>query len=86
MISSIKHIGEAIPYIRKIMKRLKYMDDDLRDIMKDEAKLIEFSKILYSELPPHLKFKIKEEDFINSMKQKSVEVMKSKKNKKKVFG
>lgn len=82
----LKYVNETIPYIKKILKRLKYSDDDLKEIMKDEDKLLEFSKTLYSELPTHLKLKVKESDFIALMEAKSKEQMKKKKNKKKVFG
>lgn len=82
----LKYVNETIPYIKKILKKLKYSDEDLKEVMKDEEQLLEFSKTLYVELPVHLKLKVKESDFIALMDAKSKEAMKKKKNKKKVFG
>ncbi len=82
----LKYVNETIPYIKKILITLKYSEDDLKEIVKDEEKLNEFSKVLYEKLPVHLKLKVKESDFLNLMAAKSKEVLKKKKNKKKVFG
>lgn len=84
--SHLKYVNETIPYIKKVLKEMKYSDDDLREVMKDEEKFLEFSKLLYSKLPTHLKIKVKEKDFLLLMQEKSKEAMKKKKNKKKVFG
>lgn len=84
--SHLKYVNETIPYIKKVLKEMKYSDDDLREVMKDEEKFLEFSKFLYSKLPTHLKIKVKEKDFLLLMQEKSKEAMKNKKNKKKVFG
>lgn len=86
MQQSTKYISETIPYISRILKKHKYSDDDLREIMQDDEKMDEFSLFLYGELPMHLKVKIRQEDFVMIMKEKAKEQLKKKKNKKLVFG
>lgn len=82
----IKYMNDAVPYVKKILKKHKYSDDDLREILKDENKLQEFSEFLYGELPTHLKVQIRLEDFVVMMKEKTKQELKKKKNKKKVYG
>lgn len=85
-VQKLKYVNDTIPYIGRIIKKAKYSDDDLKEIMKDEEKLQEFSEFLYKELPMHLKVKIKMEDFVTIMNAKAKEELKKPKNKKLVFG
>lgn len=83
---AIKFMGDTIPYIKRILEKSDHTEESLRDIMKDEEKMTEFSKFLYQELPVHLKIKVKEEMFLNMMLEESRTQLKKKKNKRLVFG
>lgn len=85
-IQKVKYLNETIPYISRILKKAKYSDEDLKEIVKDEEKMQDFAEFLYKELPTHLKVKIKMEDFVLMMKEKAKEELKKPKNKKMVFG
>lgn len=80
-----KYMQDTIPYISRIMKKKKYTSDQLREILKDEEKNEKFVKYLYSELPVHLKLKIKEDVFVNMYLAESKNALKNKKNKKKIY-
>lgn len=83
---AVKFMGDTIPYIKRILEKSSHTEDSLREIMKDEEKMIDFSKFLYAELPVHLKMKIREDMFINMMQEEAKNQLKKKKNKKLVFG
>lgn len=83
---SIKYMNDAIPYIKRILNKSEYTEEEIREIMKDEEKMEEFSKFMYSELPVHLKMKIKEDVFIQLMKEENKKQLKKPKNKRLVFG
>lgn len=83
---AMKFMGDTIPYIKRIINKSEHTEDSLREIMKDENKMVEFSEFLYSELPTHLKMKVKQDMFVNMMLEESRNQLKKKKNKRLVFG
>ncbi len=83
---AMKYMNDAIPYIKKILNKSDYTEEELREIMKEEDKMKEFSAFMYAELPVHLKMKIKEDDFVNMMQEESKQQLKKSKNKRLVFG
>lgn len=85
-LQAMKYMNDAIPYIKRILNKSTYTEEDIREIMKDEEKMNEFSIFMYGELPPHLKMKIKEKDFVNLMNEESKQQLKKTKNKRLVFG
>ena len=85
IMQATKHMNEAIPFISRILKKNKFSNEQLREILLNDNKNENFIRFLYSELPTHVRLKIKEDVFVSMYLTESIKSIKNKKNKKKIF-